>query len=210
MKCALFPLLAFFVIASTFGKKPAPTVTFVSPCECIAFHGVNRWVAKTDLTPVPSDKSAIQAITPSQIYAWEGLGPDVDINDYAEARLPAEEKWYALTGRVVDAKVEADGDIHLALQDADGKNAGTVRAEIPVGPKWCEIRQIVFGWTKQKFPFTVKSVDDLTIAEHVVIVTGKAFYDIAHAPADHSNRRHSPKDYAVWEIHPVMKLDVIQ
>jgi hypothetical protein len=30
--------------------------------------------------------------------------------------------------------------------------------EIPVGPKWCEIRQIVFGWTAQKCPFTVKSV----------------------------------------------------
>ena len=42
----------------------------------------------------------------------------------------------------------------------------------------------------------------LKIAEHVVTVTGKTFYDIAHAPADHSNRRHSPKDYAVWEIHP--------
>jgi hypothetical protein len=27
-------------------------------------------------------------------------------------------------------------------------------------------------------------VHDLTIAEHVVTVTGKAFYDIAHAPAD--------------------------
>jgi|SRR6516162_4470799 len=67
----------------------------------------------------------------------------------------------------------------------------------------------VFGWTKQKFPFTVKSVH-LTIAEHVVTVTGKALYDIAHAPADHSNRRHSPKDYAVWEIHPVMKLEVVQ
>jgi hypothetical protein len=202
--------LAFVVIASTFGKEPAPTVTFVSACECVAFHGVNRWVAKTDLTPVPSDTSAIQAITPSQIYAWEGLGPDVDMTGYTEARLPAEQKWYALTGRVVDAKVEADGDIHLALQDADGKNLGTVSAEIPVGPKWCEIRQIVFGWTTQKFPFTVKSVHDLTIAEHVVTVTGKAFYDIAHAPADHSNRRHSPKDYAVWEIHPVMKLEVVQ
>jgi len=68
-----------------------------------------------------------------------------------------------------------------------------VSAEIPVGLKWCEIRQIVFGWTKQKFPFTVKSVHDLTIKEPVVTVTGKAFYDIAHAPADHSNRRHSPK-----------------
>jgi hypothetical protein len=45
---------------------------------------------------------------------------------------------------------------------------------------------------------------------HVVTVTGNAFYDIAHAPADHSNRRRTPKDYAVWEIHPVMKLEVIQ
>jgi hypothetical protein len=210
MKRALSALLAFLVIGPMFAREPAPDVTFVSPCECIAFHGVNRWVAKTDLSPVPSDKSAIQAITPSQIYAWEGLASDVDMTDYTEARLPAEEKWYALIGRVVDAKVEADGDIHLALQDADGKSAGTVSAEIPVGPKWCEIRQIVFGWTTQRFPFTVKSVHDLTIAEHVVTVTGKAFYDIAHAPADHSNRRHSPKDYAVWEIHPVMKLEVVQ
>jgi len=75
MKRASFPLLAFVVIASTLGQEPAFTVTFVSPCECIAFHGVNRWVTKTDLTPVPSAKSAIQAITPSQIYAWEGLPP---------------------------------------------------------------------------------------------------------------------------------------
>jgi len=54
MKRASFPLLAFVVIASTLGQEPAFTVTFVSPCECIAFHGVNRWVTKTDLTPVPS------------------------------------------------------------------------------------------------------------------------------------------------------------
>jgi hypothetical protein len=67
-------------------------------------------VAKTDLTRVPSDKSAIQPVTPSQIYAWEGLGPDVDLTQYTKARMPSEQKWYALTGRVVDAKVEADGD----------------------------------------------------------------------------------------------------
>jgi hypothetical protein len=83
-------------------------VTFVSPCEWIAVHGVNRWVAKTDLSLVPSDKSAIKAITPFQIYAWEGLPPDVDMTDYTEARLASEQKWYALTGRVVDAKVETE------------------------------------------------------------------------------------------------------
>ena len=73
-----------------------------------------------------------------------------------------------------------------------------------------EIRQIVFRWTEQKFPFTVKIAHNLKIREpHVITVTGKAFYDIGHASADHSNRRSTPKNYAVWEIHPVMKLEVV-
>jgi hypothetical protein len=114
-------LLASFVVASVFERSEAPEVTFVSPCECQGFHGKNRWIAKTDLSPVSSDKSAIQSVTPSQIYSWEGPGPDVDLTGYTEARMPSEQKWYALTGRVVDAKVEADGDIHIALQ-------GTLRA----------------------------------------------------------------------------------
>ena len=159
----------------------------------------------------PSDKSVIHSITPSQIYAWEGPGPDVDLTGYTEARMPSEQKWYALTGRVVDAKFEADGDIHIALQDATGNNVGTVGAEIPVAPKWCEIRQVVFDWTTQKFPFNVKTAHTLKIHEpDVITVTGKAFYDIGHAPADHSNRRRTPKNYAVWEVHPVMKMEVIQ
>ena len=107
--------------------------------------------------------------------------------------------------------MEADGDIHISLQDASGDGVGTVSAEIPVGPKWCEIRQTVFGWTTQKFPFNVKTAHALKISEqHIITVTGKAFYDFAHAPADHSNRRRTPKDYAVWEIHPAMKMEVIQ
>src|SRR5881275_3783745 len=207
---ASFALLVF-VVASVFARSTAPEVSFISPCECIGFHGKNRWIAKTDFTPVPLDKSAIQSVTPSQIYGWEGLGADVDLTPYSESRMPSEEKWYALTGRVVEAKVEADGDIHIALEDATGNNTGTVSAEIPVGPRWCEIRQTVFGWTTQKFPFTVKTAHTLKISEpHLITVTGKAFYDFAHAPADHSNRRRSPKDYAVWEIHPVMKVEVIQ
>jgi hypothetical protein len=139
------------------------------------FHGKNRWVTKTDLSPVPSDTSAIQSVTPSQIYAWDGLAPDVELTNTTE-RMPSEQKWYALTGRVVDAKVEADGDIHIALVDATGNSVGTVSAEIPVGPKWCEIRQTVFGWTTQKFPFNVKTAHTLKIREpHVITVTVKRF-----------------------------------
>jgi hypothetical protein len=69
----------------------------------------------------------------------------------------------------------------------------------------------VFGWTTQTFPFVVKTAHRLKIPKrHVITVTGKAFYDIGHAPADHSNRRNTPKGYAVWEIHPVMKIEVVQ
>jgi len=113
--------VAFLCVAAT-----APEVVFISPCECQGFHGKNRWVTKTDLSPVPLDKSAIQSVTPSQIYGWEGPGPNVDLTPYKEERMPSEQKWYALTGRVVDAKVEADGDIHIALVDASGNKVGTV------------------------------------------------------------------------------------
>jgi hypothetical protein len=114
--------LRFFAVRQRQHSRPSP---FESPCECLGFHGKNRWITKTDLSLVPLDKSAIQSVTPSQIYAWEGLGPDVDLTRYTEERMPSEQKWYALTGRVVDLKVEADGDIHMELEDATGNSAHT-------------------------------------------------------------------------------------
>jgi len=62
---------------------------------------------------VPSDKAAIQSVTPSQMYGWEGLGPDVELTATTKDRMPSEQKWFALTGRVVAVKVEADGDLRL-------------------------------------------------------------------------------------------------
>src|SRR5438128_5021259 len=39
-------------------------------------------------------------------------------------RTGIENNWFALTGRVVAVKVEMDGDLHLALQDATGDKPG--------------------------------------------------------------------------------------
>jgi len=210
---ALFPaLLAAFVIGSAFAKSvTAGTVTFVSPCECQGQKNGSRWPAKTDPSPLPLDRSTIQSVTPSQIYEWKGPDPNVPLTPQTDTRIAAEQKWYSLTGRLVGVKVEADGDITLVLQDADGKKAGSVGAEIPVGPTWCEIRQTVFGWTTQSFPFSFKGSQRLEMREpHVITVTGKAFFDVDHASADHSNRRTKPKKYSVWEVHPVMALRVDQ
>ena len=213
MNGALFrALLAAFVIGSTFAKSvTAGTATFVSACECQGQKSGSRWPVKTDPSPVPSDKSTIQAVTPSQIYEWKGPGPDVPLTPKTDTRIAAEQKWYNLTGRLVGVKVEDDGDITLVLQDAEGKKAASVGAEIPVGPTWCEIRQTVFGWTTQSFPFSFKGSQRLEMREpHIITVTGQAFFDVDHASADHSNRRTKPKKYAVWEIHPVMALHVDQ
>ena len=127
----------------------------------------------------------------------------------SSARIWSEQKWYALTGRVVELRAEEDGDLHIALADASGDKPGMVVAEIRAKAEWCELRKIVFGWTEVQFPFRVRSGRKFKLTQAPVItVIGKAFFDIGHAPADHSNRRTDLQGYAAWEIHPVMKLDI--
>jgi hypothetical protein len=44
----------------------------------------------------------------------------------------------------------------------------------------------------------------------IATIIGKAFWDVGHAPKDQSNRRKRLPQYAVWEIHPVMALQIDQ
>ena len=86
---------------------------------------------------------------------------------------------------------------------------GVVICEVPAKSQWREMRTTVFSWTRTRFPLHIRSAKKLTINQApVVTVIGKAFWDIGHAPKDQSNRRKYMPDYAVWEIHPVMKLNV--
>ena len=105
-------------------------------------------------------------------------------------RIAVEQKWYALTGRVIELRAEEDGDLHIGLADASGDKPGIVAAEIPTKPQWCELRKIVFGWTQVQFPFRVRSGRKLKLNQPLIVtVIGKAFFDIGHAPADHGYRR---------------------
>ena len=86
---------------------------------------------------------------------------------------------------------------------------GIVVVEVPEKPQWCEIRNMVFSWTRTRFPFHTSSAKKLNVPDPPVItVIGKAFFDIGHAPKDESNRRKYLPGYAAWEIHPVMKMEV--
>ena len=92
-------------------------VTCESPCECSSAHGKGRWLVKNDPSSPPTDASAIQSVTPSDIFSWPG--PDIHLTQHSE-RTGIENNWFAVTGRVVAVKVEADGDLHIALSDATG------------------------------------------------------------------------------------------
>ncbi|MDE2235710.1 MAG: hypothetical protein KGK44_09200, partial [Gammaproteobacteria bacterium] len=135
-----------------------------------------------------------------------------------EHRLPAEKKWYQVTGKVVLVRAEADGDLHIELEDApvtNNRNIMKMDVEVPsntdvqAGTPWCSIRRTVFSWSSQQFPFTT-SDKLLHLMEHPVItVVGEAFYDTDHAPrGNFGNRRPAQKTVSVWEIHPVMELIV--
>ena len=115
MTRAMFTIAVAFLWTTAAAEQPP--ITVVSPCECRDNHGKGRWAVKNDPSTPPADASAIQAVTPSNIFSWPG--PDVHLTGQSE-RTGIENTWYALTGRVVALKVEADGDLHIALQDATG------------------------------------------------------------------------------------------
>ncbi len=137
-----FTIAAIAFVCGT--AAAAPLVTYESPCECRDYHGKGRLTEKNDAALPPTDPNAIQAVTPSDIFSWQG--PTEPLKP-SSARIAAEQKWYAVTGRVVELRAEADGDLHIALQDATGDKPGIVVAEIPAKPhkNWCELRKIVFS-----------------------------------------------------------------
>jgi hypothetical protein len=185
----------------------SPPVTFESPCECHDNHGEHRWAVKNDPSTPPADANAIQAVTPSDVFSWPG--PAEHLTQSSE-RTGIENNWFALTGRVVAVKAETDGDLHIALADATGDKPGIVVCEIQPQPQWCEIRNTVFSWTRTRFPFHTSSAKKLNINKPPIItVVGKAFWDIGHAPKDQSNRRKYMPGHAVWEIHSVVKLEIL-
>src|SRR5213075_550821 len=105
MTRATFTVAVTLVCSTAAATMP---VTFESACECRDNHGQHRWSVKIDPALPSTDANAIQSVTPSDIYSWPG--PDVRLTQSSE-RTGIENNWYALTGRVVALKVEADGDL---------------------------------------------------------------------------------------------------
>jgi hypothetical protein len=193
-------------------QRERPTVTYVSPTECHGDHGKWRWHVKTEHARPPAHIAEDHKITPSDVAEWE---PPEEKISTRTPRIGREEHWYELTGKVVLVKAEEDGDLHIQLRDPEGHGRLQVVVEIPVDrghpdSAWSRMRETVFGWSDQDFPFTTKAGHRLHLLRKPVIrVVGKAFFDATHGKPSTPNRRRDAPNVTVWEIHPVMRLEVL-
>ncbi|MHB8523728.1 MAG: hypothetical protein ACYDH9_23650 [Limisphaerales bacterium] len=151
-----------------------------------------RWAVKVDPEPPPATIPADHDLKPSQIGSWDGPGGE---SRGDTSRTGKENEWFRATGKVTLAKSTLDGDLHLELVDADGASDVTLIVEVPRGKPWEAVREKVAGLRVKDGP--------------VIRVTGKAFYDAEHVKRHTAGNRRGQGHTAVWEIHPVMKLEVI-
>jgi len=133
----------------------------------------------------------------------------VETSRAAPDEWPPKTNGNAITGRIKKVRAEDDGDLHLVLADATGEKPGEVVVEIPAGERWCPLRRLVFSWTDAVFPFATGRSPFHVVGDHVITATGRAFYDVNHSGQDTRSNRRSDKKLAVWEIHPVMRIDAV-
>jgi hypothetical protein len=146
-------------------------VVFDSPCSCHGDHGKARLTVKIDASVPPANADAILPVTPSDVFSWPG--PDGRLMRQSQ-RTGIENRWFALTGRVLAIKAEMDGDLHIALADRSGDKPGIVVAEVPAKPQWCELRKMIFSWTGTRFPLHIRSARKLRIEQAPIITVTSA------------------------------------
>jgi hypothetical protein len=117
-------------------------------------------------------------------------------------RTGIENKWYALKGRVVELKVEEDGDLHIALHDVTGDEPGSSSVKYLQNRSGARFAQAFLVGLPHAFLFTLALRRRLTFAQSPIItVIGKAYWDVGHAPKDQSNRRKYMPDYALRGVY---------
>jgi hypothetical protein len=146
-------IVAAFLVAAclstAIAKKKEVPVYFDSPYTCKNNHMSDRKIAKNDPSTLPIQASKFIEVTPSDMYGWPPLP---GLNDKS-GRKPQEQQWCKVTGRVVDIRVQEDGDVHFELQDVTGTKRGHILAEVPLGRHWCDLRKTVFSWTTKGTQF---------------------------------------------------------
>lgn len=174
-----------------------------------------RWSEKVDTSL--AGQSAFPTSVMEMLTSWKP--PEIGRKDDDAARRGRELHVYRLAGWIRRAKQNDDGDVHLSLTATpNGSEDSCVVAEIPA-----ERYGTVFRRARADL---LPIVEDTRVKKSgrlappmAVVVTGAAFYDGKHLqrPKGHGKHKrgaeaHSHGDCnvspsALWEIHPVYKIE---
>jgi hypothetical protein len=138
-------IVAAATVASTF---VGASITKTSPSGISKCNGNERWIVKTmqDTDAENIDINSNRASTiKNLIQTQKQAGWSTATNN---PRLSDEDNVYTVPCKIIYAKLQADGDIHLALQDINDPGA-TLVAEIP-DPNCPNVKQSPFASNFQK------------------------------------------------------------
>jgi hypothetical protein len=96
MRRATFTIAVAFLCSTA---AAAPLVTYESPCECRDNHGKQHWAEKNDPALPPAETSAIQAVTPSDIFSWQGPTEYLVPSSVGYVQLPHAVGYIVLSSR---------------------------------------------------------------------------------------------------------------
>lgn len=198
----------------------------------LTFKGSHRKAVKNRTRADGADYEIFREGQPISINEWFSLTCSLDAPNRIPATKPidgVETMTVTLEGFLVGFKFERnrragdgkDNDLHLEIAPSKRWNSRHVIAEIPPGQAYCEARNKV--WRLQQAD---GSDGDGSGDRHIfnnpkkVRVTGYVFLDSAHAGAStvlcqSSGGRGIRKDgmasrvKGLWEIHPVLALEVV-
>src|SRR3989442_63426 len=127
---------------------------------------------------------------------------------------PREDNAYTLTGDLRRVKIEDnDCDFHLEITSPGGsKNDDRVIVEIPQGPKFTSIRELLIQALLDAGEKDLRTTARIDLKHSLsVTVSGYAFFDAFHFSGSDPKRGHSHGTAMVgtlWELHPVWALTV--
>ncbi len=171
--------------------------------------GVERWSVKTGTDPEAANVAT--ASTVGTIAELVALPAPADPDTIPDRLLPTEEILYSVAATLTAYKLEADGDYHLVIADADG---ATMIAEIPdpdfcTGSIWLEQIRAVRQAFDAKFPREVAGLKMLmTLVAGVPMIT-KVSVPVQLEGVGFFDRLHGQTGVAPngIELHPVLSID---
>lgn len=182
-------------------------------CPCGETIGSSHERESVKNRSAPASLTLAISVTVSGMKKWKIFTDDLS-NEQGHI-YPREGKLYTLKGYIMLAKISPDDcDIHLEIASTQDTAADRIIAEISNTDEYCALRKKIFDSVRAKLNKRLGTAARRFNASTGFIkltLTGYAFFDQSHYSYTNLKKGHSHGSRyvaTIWEIHPVVKLEI--